>query len=48
MKKIRQAVESNEEKALNMLATIEAHPDLFSVHAFRYSIVLFQVKDKNG
>lgn len=31
-----------------MIATIESHPDLFSIHATIYSIVLFQVKDKNG
>lgn len=48
MKKIRESVQSNEDKALKLVATIETHPALFSMHAFRYSIVLFQVKDKNG
>lgn len=48
MKKIRQSVLSNEEKASKLVATVEAHPELFSIHAFRYSIVLFQVKDKDG
>jgi glutamate/tyrosine decarboxylase-like PLP-dependent enzyme len=48
MKKIRESVLSQDEKAKNLIKTIKAHPDLFHLHAVQYSMVLFQVKEKSG
>lgn len=39
---------SNEEKALRLVEKIRAHPQLFKIHSIQYSVVLFQVKDKQG
>jgi aromatic-L-amino-acid decarboxylase len=48
LKRIRQSVLSQEEKAFRLADKIKAHPELFKIHTFQYSVVLFQVKDKQG
>lgn len=48
LKRIRESVLSNEEKALRLVEKIRAQADLFNIHTIQYSVVLFQVKDKHG
>lgn len=48
LNRIRQSVIDQEGKAVRLIEKIRAHPHLFSLHTIQYTVVLFQVKDKQG